>query len=261
MLVDLRQLVLQWYNLLAEVNRAAAEPLTALSDGIGVPIVAALLLGLLGATSPCQLTTNAGALAFVSRRAGDAPRAPVLSAFAYLLGKILVYTALGTVVVLAGREVATSTIPLIVATRKVLGPLMLLIGLVFLGVLRAPSRLAVGHGLSAWLEERAGGGGLRGSFLLGVAFAFAFCPTLFLLFFGLTIPLALQSSVGVLYPPAFALGTTLPLLGLAGLVTLGAGGTAAYTRGVRRANRVLERIAGAVLVLAGLHDTLVYWFL
>ena len=129
MLVDLRQLVLHWYNLLAEVNRAAVEPLTALSDGIGVPLVAALLLGLLGATSPCQLTTNAGALAFVARRAAAAPRAPVVSAVAYLLGKVLVYTALGTVVVLAGREVATSTIPLIVAARKALGPLRHWLGL------------------------------------------------------------------------------------------------------------------------------------
>ncbi|MBI2755938.1 MAG: sulfite exporter TauE/SafE family protein [Chloroflexi bacterium] len=254
--MDPRVLVLQWYSFLAGFNGAVTEPLTALSDSIGVPIVAALLLGLLGATSPCQLTTNASALAFVSRRL----EGPVPSALAYLLGKALVYTAVGVAVLLTGQQLAQSSIPFIVFARKVLGPLMIVIGLVFLGVLRAPSWLAMGHGVSEWLEERAGGG-LRGSFLLGTAFAFAFCPTLFLLFFGLTIPLALQSSMGVLYPPAFALGTTLPLLALAGLLAFGTSGLGGSLHSLGRTNRVLERIAGVVLVLAGLNDTFVYWFL
>src|SRR5438477_39404 len=77
-----------------------------------------------------------------------------------------------------------------------------------------PRRFSVGFGLAEWIEARAGPGA-GGAFLLGTAFSFAFCPTLFLLFFGLTIPLALQSSLGVVYPGVFALGTTLPLIGLA----------------------------------------------
>ncbi len=284
--MGLSELALNWYIVLTTLNAAVAEPLMALTSGAGVSLVAALLLVLLGATSPCQVTTNASALAFVSRRL-ESPRASLASALAYLLGKLLVYTLVGTAVVLAGRELATGLIPAIGVVRKALGPLMLLIGLSFLGVLRL--NVAVGHGFSAWLQERAlhgsrraaapdvgeaeaqsppekkrgasGGSGPRGGFLLGVAYGFAFCPTLFWLFFGLTIPLALRSSLGVLYPPVFALGTTLPLLGLAGLLALGAGQAAGYVRGVRRANRLLERVAGVVLVLAGLNDTFIYWFL
>ncbi len=255
-LLDGGELANGWYIVLSRLNAAVAEPLMGLSGSIGVPIVAALLMGLLGATSPCQVTTNASALAFVSRRLGT-PRAPLLSALAYLLGKTAVYTLVGTAVLVAGRELATESIPVIVVVRKALGPVMILIGLYFLGVLRL--NVSVGHGLSERLERRAGGGS-RGSFLLGVAFAFAFCPTLFWLFFGLTIPMALQSPVGVLYPPAFALGTTLPLLGLTGLLALGAN-QARYFRGLRRVNRVFGLVAGVVLVLAGLNDTLVYWFL
>lgn len=255
-LVDGGELANSWYIVLSRLNAAVAEPLMGLSGSIGVPIVAALLMGLLGATSPCQVTTNAGALAFVSRRLGT-PRTPLLSALAYLLGKTAVYTLAGIAVLVAGRELAIDSIPVIVVVRKALGPLMILIGLYFLGVLRL--NVSVGHGLSERLQRRAGDGA-RGSFLLGVAFAFAFCPTLFWLFFGLTIPLALQSPVGVLYPPAFALGTTLPLLGLTGLLALGAN-RARYFRGLRRINRLLGLVAGVVLVLAGLNDTLVYWFL
>jgi cytochrome c biogenesis protein CcdA len=253
------ELANRWYIILSTANRAVAEPLMTLSNSLGVPIIAALLLGLLGATSPCQVTTNASALAMISRRLDDSPRAPMLAALAYLLGKVLVYTLVGTAVVLAGRELATGLIPAIGVVRKALGPLMLLIGLIFLGVVRL--NVSLGRGVSTWIEKRAASGGLRGSFLLGVAFALAFCPTLFWLFFGLTIPLALRSSLGVLFPPAFALGTTLPLLGLAGLLALGAGQTAGYWRGLRRANRVFGWVAGVVLVLAGLNDTFVYWFL
>ncbi|MBI2940998.1 MAG: sulfite exporter TauE/SafE family protein [Chloroflexi bacterium] len=254
----MQELALNWYTILGAVNAAVAGPLRGLSDALGIPFLSALLFGLIGATSPCQVTTNASALAVIGRRL-DTPRAPLLAALAYLLGKTLVYTIVGTAVVLAGRELATGAIPAVVVARKVLGPLMLVLGLFFLGVVRLD--VSIGYGLSAWLEERATGSGMRGSFLLGVAFAFAFCPTLFWLFFGLTIPLALRSPVPLLYPPAFALGTTLPLLALVGLLAAGFRQRRAYAKGVRQVNRVLERVAGVVLVLAGLNDTFVYWLL
>ncbi len=193
---------------MSTVNAAVAEPVRALSAGLGIPLVSALLFGLLGATAPCQLTTNASALAYVAQRAADR-RAVTANALAYMLGKVLVYTVVGVVMILAGRQLAQSSIPVIVVARKALGPLMILLGLHLLGLL--PLRFSLGHQLADWLEARAGGGA-GGAFLLGVAFSFAFCPTLFLLFFGLTIPLALASPVGVLFPGVFAVGATLPLL-------------------------------------------------
>ena len=87
------ELANQWYIILSTANRAVAEPLMTLSNSLGVPIITALLLGLLGATSPCQVTTNASALAMISRRLDDAPRAPLLAALAYLVAML---GALGT---------------------------------------------------------------------------------------------------------------------------------------------------------------------
>ena len=247
----------RWYALLSTLNAAATGPLDALADAAGVPLLSALLFGLIGATSPCQLTTNAGALAYVARSAGEGGGAALRSAYAYLLGKALVYTLVGVVVILVGQRLAQGSIPVVVVARKALGPLMIVLGLYFLGVL--PLRLPPGGGLAEWLEARAGAG-VGGAFLLGTAFSFAFCPTLFLLFFGLTIPLALSSPVGVVYPGVFALGTTLPLLALVGLLAAGvkAGG---YLSAARRAGRWLQPAAGVVLVLAGLNDTFTYWFL
>src|SRR5437867_4379684 len=246
----MQEVAVQWYAILGTLNAAVTAPLRGLSDSLGLPLVSALLFGLMGATSPCQLTTNASALAYVARGAGDR-RAVAWSALAYLLGKALVYTAVGVAVILAGRQVALGSIPVIVVARKVLGPLMVLLGLYLLRLI--PLRFSVGFGLAEWLEARAGPGA-GGAFLLGTAFSFAFCPTLFLLFFGLTIPLALQSSLGVVYPGVFALGTTLPLLGLAALLTAGMGATKGYVRGAKRIDAWLRPAAAVVLLLAGLND-------
>jgi cytochrome c-type biogenesis protein len=253
----MRELVSEWYVFLGTLNATVAEPLRALADGLNLPLVSALLFGVIGATAPCQLTTNAGALAYLARRAGDR-RAVARSAVAYLLGKMVVYLLIGLAVILAGRQLAQSTIPVIVVARKVLGPLMVVLGLYLLGLV--PLRFSLGQGLAAWVEARAGAGA-GGAFLLGTAFSFAFCPTLFLLFFGLTIPLALISPVGLVYPGVFALGTTLPLLGLAALLAAGVGATQGYLHGTRRIDRWLRPAAGIVLVLAGLNDTITYWFL
>jgi hypothetical protein len=135
---------------------------------------------------------------------------------------------------------------------------MVVLGLYLLGVV--PLRLSLGQGLADRIESRAGAGA-AGAFLLGAAFSFAFCPTLFLLFFVLTIPLALASPAGLLFPGVFALGTALPLLVVAGLLAAGASSTRDYVHGVRRAHHWVRPIAAAVLVLAGLNDTLTYWLL
>lgn len=253
----MQELALNWYVLQGTLNAAVAGPLRALADGIGLPIISALIFGLIGTTAPCQLTTNASALAYVARRADDR-RAVALSTLAYLLGKVLVYTVLGAAVILAGQQLAQNTIPFIVVVRKVLGPVMILLGLYLLGLV--PLRFSLGQGLAGWVEERAGSG-TGGAFLLGTAFSLAFCPTLFLLFFGLTIPLALSSPVGVVYPGVFALGTTLPLLGLAGLLAVGVSGTKDYLAGARRIDAWLRPAAAVVLILAGINDTFTYWFL
>ena len=144
-------------------------------------------------------------------------------------------------------------------TRKILGPLMLVLGLGLLGLVRVP--VSLGTGLAGrfrgWAAER----GVRGAFFLGILFSFTFCPTLFLLFFGLTVPLALQSPVGWTYPALFALGTGLPLLAFAALFGAGSDLAGRWTRRVGGIHRVAARIAGVVFILAGLNDTLTYWFL
>jgi hypothetical protein len=255
---DWREVALVWYQAMSVFYLTLAGPLRQVADSSGSAGTAVFVFGLIGATAPCQLTTNAAALAYVARQSGKG-RAAAISAGAYLAAKAFAYTVLGLAVVLVGREFsAQASIPAIVIARKALGPSMLLIGLQFLGVIRLP--FGFGRGLAARVESRLPVGP-AGGFLLGLAFSAAFCPTLFFLFFGLTIPLALSSPLGVVYPALFALGTTAPLLGLAGLLAAGANALKGYLAGARRLNAWLRPAAGLVFLAAGVNDSLTYWLL
>jgi len=122
-------------------------------------------------------------------------------------------------------------------------------------------RFSAGRRLVAAIERRAAFGGARGAFLMGVAFAFAFCPTLFLLFFGLAIPLGVTSGAGLLVPAVFALGTALPLLGYAALLAAGRGFAGPEPPRLARLHAAATRVAGVVFLLAGVNDTVTYWAL
>jgi cytochrome c-type biogenesis protein len=252
----LRQIALELYRLSGTLNAALAGPVAELRFQTGASLLTPFLLGLLAATAPCQLSTGAATLAYVARNGqGSAwPRS-----LAFVLARLLVYLALGAVVyALGGTLAAPGTF--FTGVRRVLGPLMFLVGLVMVGVIQP--RFTVGARLAGRLEKRAHTRrGTSGAFALGLAFSLAFCPTLFLLYFGLTLPLALSAPLGALYPVAFVLGMMLPLLVLVAFLPDTGAGQRADLGGLRRLHRLATPLAGAVFMLTGLYDTFIYWLL
>jgi cytochrome c-type biogenesis protein len=248
---------LAWYGWLSGLTQGLVVDLQGLADRVAVPAAVAVIFGLIGATAPCQLSTNLGALAFVSARP-DGSKAISL-AFAYVAGKVTVYTVVGAAVVLAGWQLQAVSIPVVVAARTALGPLMIVVGLALVGFWRP--RVTVGQRLVQRLLGNMKAGGIGGAYLLGLAFSLAFCPTLFWLFFGLTVPLALRSAGGWSFPGLFALGSSLPLLVVASLLSVGAGAAGRMLGSTRRLERPLRLAAGVLLLVVGLHDTLLYWAL
>lgn len=95
---------------------------------------------------------------------------------------------------------------------------------------------------------------------MGIAFSLGFCPTMFVLFFGSLMPLALQSSYGIILPSVFAAGTAMPLLLFAGL-TVGFGLDRVIVKRVKRWGLWIQRIAGLMFIILGISDTLTYWTL
>ncbi|MBB5378504.1 cytochrome c biogenesis protein CcdA [Deinococcus metalli] len=253
---ELRTLAGWLYRGASELGGRLSEPINALRLQRGSSPLTPVLLGLMGAVAPCQLSSGAAALAYVVKdgRSGQ----PHRRAAAYLLARVLVYVLGGAIILaLVGRAVPAPA-EFFAGVRRVLGPLTLLSGLVMLGVVRwhwlLGARLAVR--LRAVWGRR---GGVWGAFTLGLAFSFSFCPTLFLLFFGLTLPQALTAPAGAFYPALFALGMSVPLLIVVGL--LPAQGAANPAVQARHLGRLVTPLAGAVFVLTGLFDTFVYWLM
>ncbi len=246
-----------WYSFLSQLNAALSGPLDALSGRLGIPVLSAFILGLVGATAPCQLSANLAALAYISRQGRD-PRQTSCSIAAYVLGKVLVYTLLGLVVLGFGLTVVSgSSIPFFSLVRKAMGPALVLGGLLMIGVLPLP--FSLGDRISHRLAVSARGRGSRGAFLLGAAFSLAFCPTMFVLFFALLMPMSLQAPGGITFPGFFAVGTAAPLLVLGPLISLGLMDSRGLARRARRLDAILRPLTGAIFVLLGLSEIINYW--
>lgn len=254
--------ITQYYVWLSSLARWLTFPLSNLANSINIPLVSALLFGLIGATAPCQLSGSVATLAFLSRDVADSRRVWVQT-LAFVAGKVTVYLLLGGTIVLLGLQInqlSQTAIPVVVFARRALGPLLIVVGLFMLGLLQ--SRLSFGSRLSTWLEAKVGQRqGVLPAYLLGVTFSFTFCPTLFRLFFGLTIPLAIASTGGILFPGVFAIGTALPVLGLAGLLASGAVNMGQFVKHFKAADLWVQRLVGIVFILIGLNETLLYWFI
>jgi cytochrome c biogenesis protein CcdA len=252
----MRDFAIWWYSVLNALFATVGVPLREVAAGAGGSFTAAVLLGIIGALSPCQLSTNASAIAYLGQAAGKKVSHTGWLTASYIAGKVLVYSTAGLLAVALGQGLAAVTIPTAIVARKALGPLMILISLAMLGLWRP--RLSIGQALSLRIRDLAQGG-MLGAFSLGVAFSFAFCPTLGLLFFGYVIPMALISAAGPLYPAGFALGTTFPLI-IATSLLMASTGTRAEKR-LTTWEPWLKRVAGLIFLLVGVNDTVLYWFL
>ncbi|RTH04818.1 cytochrome C biogenesis protein [Thermus scotoductus] len=219
---------------------------------VGVPWLSAFLLGVLAAFAPCQITTGASALAYLAPSALEGRVWPRFLAF--LLGKAFTYLALAGVVLFFLGGVLDNPGAVFRPVRLALGPFMVLVGLGLLGVVRWPLAWGVPEGVGARVGTW---GGLLGPLALGGVYGLAFCPTLFWLFFGLLLPLALASPLGFLLPGVFALGTGLPL-GLL-LLLFARLGRGQALKGMRHLGSALLGGAGGVFVVLGILDTVLYW--
>ncbi len=257
----MNDIILEYYRLISSLFNAVSTPIRGLIDTVNLPLVSALLFGILGATAPCQLSTNVAALAFLSRGVDDARRLWGQT-LAFVAGKVTVYLIVGGVVVALGLkidQITATAVPIVVIARRALGPLLIIVGLFMLGLLA--SHLSLGDRFSAWLYHKVGRRqGVLPAYLLGIAFSFTFCPTLFWLFFGLTIPLAIASPGGIVFPGVFAVGTTLPVLGLA-LLAFRAVNTGQFVKRFKAATVWIQRAVGVIFILIGINEIILYWLI
>jgi cytochrome c biogenesis protein CcdA len=172
-----------------------------------LPLIAAFFIGLMTAISPCPLTTNITAVAFISKKFSN-NKHTLLVSFVYTLGRAITYILVASLIVLLGINVQAISLTLQQYGDKILGPLLIIIGLVMLDLLKFRFKSDFFNSLKNSLGNK----GLLGGFLLGALFALAFCPFSAVMYFGLLIPLALSAGDSLIIPSMFALGTSLPVI-------------------------------------------------
>jgi len=217
----------------------------------------ALWLGILTSISPCPLATNIAAVSYIGRRV-DRPRLVVFSAFTYSIGRALAYAAVCAVVVLGLLSVPGVSQFLQRYMNKLLGPLLVLVGMYLLGLLSSGFSTTAG---SDDLRKKAAEGGAWGAALLGALFALSFCPVSAALFFGSLVPLSLQHGSKVVLPVVYGLGTALPVVVLA-LVAMG--GTKALSNALKKVGTFevwARRVTGVVFVAVGIYLSVRFVFL
>lgn len=221
-----------------------------ISESVNFPLLSAFLIGMLAATSPCPLATNITAMAYISRKITDR-RYVVTSGILYTLGRMTSYFAIGALVILAGVKIPRISVLLQDAAERFLGPLLIIAGFILLDIIKLP--LVQGGGRLSSIGERVASRGPVGAFLLGMVFALAFCPYTAVLFFGIVIPLALKSTGGISLPAVFAVGTGLPVLLFAILLSVGVTKVSEWLNIITAAERVIRRIVALVFIGAGVY--------
>ncbi|MHA6253227.1 cytochrome c biogenesis CcdA family protein [Oceanobacillus sp. CAU 1775] len=241
------------FDLFNQISSTLSLQLQELAYGFQhLPILFAFFLGLIGAVAPCQLTSNISAITIYGNRS-IVDKVPWLHVFIFILGKLVVFSIIGIVIWLLGREVHSTLTQMFPILRKIIGPMLILIGLFMMGVFRLGKTWKLFELPVNKLKDS-----YTGSFLMGVSFTVAFCPTMFILFIVTLMPVVLETPNGFILPSVFGIGTSLPLLIIIFLIWyFGASGV--ILKKSRRIGAIVQKFAGALLLLIGILDTLTFW--
>lgn len=218
--------------------------------------LSALWLGILTSVSPCPLATNVAAISFISRSISKT-RTVFLTGVVYTLGRMLTYVALGILLVASVLSTPQVSHFLQKNANKVLGPVLILVGVVLLGAVRIsfPAGAA-----SERLGAQAQRWGIWGAGLLGVIFALSFCPLSAALFFGSLLPLSVKYNSSVTLPALYGLGTGIPVLAFAVLMALGSQAVGRAFNKLTKTELWVRRATGIIFVVVGVYFCLAYLF-
>jgi cytochrome c-type biogenesis protein len=218
-------------------------------EGYNIPILTALVLGLMTAISPCPLATNITATAYISKNISN-KKMVFLSGLIYTLGRAFSYSVIGLTLYFGASKFHIARF-FNQNGEKFLGPLLIIIGLIMLNVIKLTflSKANITERLSAKFK----GKGLFGSFMIGLVFALAFCPYSGALYFGMLIPLTISSPDGLYLPIIFAFGTGLPVILFTYLFAFTAGKIGVFYNKITKIEEVVRFIAGTVFILTGIY--------
>ncbi len=225
------------------------EWLQGLFEGSHFPLWSAFLLGLMTAISPCPLGTNITAIGYISRNLENKKQV-FINGVIYTLGRAVAYVGLATLLFFGASQFHISGIFLKWGER-LLGPVLVILGLIMLGVIRLniPFFSKMGDRFDKSRLTRK-----WDVFLLGIVFALAFCPYSGVLYFGMLVPLMLsEGTSGLLLPVVFAIATGFPVILFAWLIAFAADKIAGVYDRLRLFERWFRRVVAILFIGVGIY--------
>jgi cytochrome c-type biogenesis protein len=214
----------------------------------------AFILGLMTAISPCPLATNISAIGFISRNLENRRRV-FFNGLVYTLGRVISYTGLAVIIYFGASKVDIASV-FQGWGEKLLGPVLVIIGLFMLDVIKIKF-----PGFSKLTESvgEKGKGSYWSTLLLGMIFALAFCPYSGVLYFVMLIPLTVASASGLYLPVVFAIGTGLPVIIFAWLLAYAVGNVGKLYNRIKIFELWFRRIVAFLFILVGIYFIIIFF--
>ena len=108
--------------------------LQSLLESTNVPFISAFVLGLMTAISPCPLTTNITATAYISKNISSKKKV-LLSGLIYSFGRAFSYTTIGLILYFGASKFHIARF-FNQNGEKYLGPILIILGLIMLNIIR-----------------------------------------------------------------------------------------------------------------------------
>ena len=230
------------------------ETLQNILEASQFPILTAFILGLMTAISPCPLATNITAIGFISKDIAQQQRV-FLNGLVYTLGRAVSYTAIGLLFFFGASQFQFEGF-LQEWGEKLLGPLLIIIGLFMLGVLKLT--IPGINSLTDKMENRS-----MNSFwsvlLLGIVFALAFCPYSGVLYFGMLMPMTISSASGLYLPLIFALATGIPVIVFAWLIAFSISSLGNVYNKLKNFEKWFRYVVATLFVVVGIYYLAIFY--
>ncbi|MGQ9569506.1 MAG: aromatic aminobenezylarsenical efflux permease ArsG family transporter [Thermodesulfovibrionales bacterium] len=219
-------------------------------------LLTAVWLGILTSISPCPLATNIAAISFISQRITHR-NIVLLSGILYTIGRSTTYIAISLLIAVAFINIPVISDFLQRYINKILGIILIIVGMVILELF--PVKLPSFH-ISGKTTNKIIQGGFWGALFVGMLFALAFCPVSAALFFGGLMPVIVKAKSSITLPMIYGVGTALPVLFFAVLISTGAEHLSRVYHKVNMIEFYAKKITGLIFIIIGIYYVLSYIF-
>ena len=229
--------------------------LSNLAGNSSIPVFTAFLLGLMTAVSPCPLATNITAIGYIGKEV-ESRRRVFINGLVYTGGRALSYTLLAVIIFFGADQFRVSGW-FQQYGEKIIGPLLIVIGLLMLDVFRI--RFPGFSGLTRRFQQKTSHS-YWDVLILGIIFALAFCPYSGVLYFGMLIPMTISSASGLYLPVVFALATGIPVIIFAWLLAYTVSGVGNLYNRIKVFEIWFRRVVSVVFIGIGIYYVAIIYF-